>query len=64
MNLEMPEEIKHRIEELQVLTYADSMSEVIRRALAVYDFLWHETQDGSTTIVRAKDGTEKKLQLL
>lgn len=64
LNLDMPEEIKERLDNLRELTNADSMSEVIRRALAVYDFLWQEKDDGADAIIRYKDGSEKHLKLL
>jgi len=40
------------------------MSEVIRRALAVYDFLLTEQADGAITVIRSKDGSEKQLPLI
>jgi len=60
----MPEETKQQLESLRDLTNADSMSEVVRRALAVYDFLWTEKSDGATTILRMKDGSERQLEIL
>ena len=60
----MPEEIKEQLESLRDLTHADSMSEVIRRAIAVYDFLWIEKTAGSTTVVRDQQGNEKQLYLI
>lgn len=64
LNLDMPAEIKSQLEELRDLTHADSMSEVIRRALAVYDFLLSERANGTTTVLRHGDGTETQLQLM
>ena len=64
LNLEMTEQVRAQLEELRDLTQADSMTEVIRRALAVYDFLWNEKEDGATTIVRTKDGKEREVLLL
>lgn len=60
----MPEEIKEQLESLRDMTHADSMSEVIRRAIAVYDFLWIEKQAGSVTLVRDSKGNEKQLHLI
>jgi len=39
LNLEFPEKMRERIESLRVLTEADSITEVIRRALILYDFV-------------------------
>jgi Ribbon-helix-helix protein, copG family len=60
----MPEEVKEQLEGLRDITNADSMSEVIRRAIAVYDFLWGEKAAGGVTVVRDKDGKERQLLLL
>lgn len=46
------------------MTHADSMSEVIRRAIALYDFLWIEKEAGSITLVRDSKGNEKQLHLI
>lgn len=64
LNLDLPEEVKERLEVIREQTHADSMSEVIRRALAVYDFLSIEKLNGATLIVRGADGSEKQLELL
>lgn len=55
---------KQQLELLRDLTNADSMSEVVRRALAMYDFACNETSAGADIIVRAKDGSEQKILLL
>lgn len=60
----MPEEIKEQLEVLRDLTHADSMSEVVRRALAVYDFLLLEKSTGGVTFIRDKDGKERELFLI
>ena len=63
LNLEMPEETRRKLENLRKETNADSLAEVIRKALAVYDFLWHERAGGSRLMMRSEDG-EKELVLL
>lgn len=60
----MPQEIKLQLEALRDITHADSMSEVIRRSLAVYDFLWREKNKGATLILQSDDGEKKQLELL
>ena len=64
LNLDMPEKTREQLEGLRERTDADSLSEVVRRALAVYDFLWERKAAGSVTIVRSSDGSETQLQLL
>lgn len=40
--VDVPPAVKERLERLRVQTEADSMSEVVRRALAVYELLVNE----------------------
>ena len=54
LNLEMNEKVKKNIERLRDETQADSLAEVIRRALALYDTLWETTRDGSAVIIRTE----------
>ena len=65
MSIEVPETIKRLIEELRVETGADSMTEVIRRALQLYA---HATRvkkvEGRTLFIRDADGTERELLLV
>ena len=42
---------------------ADSLSEVIRRSLAVYDLLYAESAKGGKPFVHYPDGDEKELLL-
>jgi hypothetical protein len=63
LNLDMSVEVKEQIERLRDQIHADSMGEVIRRALAVYDYLQSEQTNGSNLVIRSKDGAEKGLPL-
>lgn len=52
LNLEMSQSVRRRLESLRVRTEADSLAEVVRRALAVYDevygkLLWVEDIGGT-----------------
>jgi predicted CopG family antitoxin len=60
----MSEEVRERLESLREKTDADSLSEVIRRALAVYDFLWSEREKGARLVARGADNKERDLVLL
>lgn len=64
LNLTMNTQVKLKLEELQKKTQADSMSEVIRRALALYDLIWTEKNNECATIIRCKDGKEREVELL
>ena len=55
----MPAETKQQVKDLRDTTNADSMSEVIGRALALPT--WQEKVNGGTTIFRSKDGIEQRL---
>ena len=53
-----------QLDRLQERTQADSLSEVIRRALALYDFVSEETSRGASVVVRAEDGQEQRVVVL
>jgi hypothetical protein len=63
LNLEMSEKVRQRLEALREKTDADSLAEVVRRALTVYDLLCCERARGAQLIVRGPEG-EKELVLI
>jgi hypothetical protein len=62
MNLEMSRRVRDRLERLSEESDL-TLSEVVRRSLAVYDLLWSEKQNGSTIIVRGSGG-EKEIEFV
>jgi hypothetical protein len=52
------------MEHLRDKTGADSLTEVVRRAVTVYDVLVSAWQNGSTVTIRNKDGTEREIILV
>ena len=52
LNLEMTEATRSRLEHLRDATNADSMAEVVRRALEMYDFVRTEESAGGDVIMR------------
>lgn len=64
LTLDLPTPVRAKLDALRDHTKADSLLEVVRRALAVYDFLWAQTADGGTLVVKGKDGTEREVVLL
>ena len=64
LNLEIPERSKKQLDVLVERTDANSMSEVFRRAIALYDLLTMEKELGSTTVIRSQDGSEKFVEFL
>ncbi|WP_269764923.1 ribbon-helix-helix protein, CopG family [Burkholderia ubonensis] len=63
LNLDMSVQVKEQIEALRDRMHADSMSEVIRRALAVCDFVMTQQEQGATVVLRSVDGTDTRLPL-
>ena len=63
LNLEVSQAVRERLQRLKDETDADSLTEVIRRSLAVYELLWDQQQQGGETIVR-RDGTERSVFLI
>lgn len=62
LNLELPERVRARLEQLRMMSEADSITEVVRRALAVYDVLLTAVRErGERLILRSSDGTEREV---
>lgn len=56
LNLELPERVRERLERVRVMSEADSLTEVIRRALSVYDTLLTTTiEEGGKVILQVGD---------
>jgi hypothetical protein len=64
LNLEVSSSVRDRLERLREDTEADSLTEVIRRALAIYELLWTQNSRGSQTILRLPDGSEREVLLV
>jgi hypothetical protein len=60
----MGDSARQKLEKLRDKTQATSLTEVVQRALAVYDFLHAEKQKGNQLVVKDKDGSEKEVILL
>jgi len=56
LTLEMANSVRKQLEHLRDQTAADSLTEVIRRALSVYDLLGKATLEGGRIIVETPDG--------
>ncbi len=59
LNLEVTRPVRERLERLRDLSDADSMTEVIRRAVAVYEVLLDHREKGFETVIRNQDGAER-----
>ena len=62
MNLEMSQKVRERLERLSEENDL-SLSEVLRKSLAIYDLLWSEKKKGSAVILRGPDG-EKEIEFV
>lgn len=63
LNLVLHEDTRGRLEILRERMDADSVSAVVRHAVAAYERLSAHVRDGGKIILLAKDGTERELLL-
>ncbi|GEM_PF-6104657 len=65
LSLKISKLVSDRIELLVDKTDADSLTEVIRRSIAIYDHLINETSEGKAELIlRSPDGEEKTVLIL
>lgn len=64
LSINLSPKILDRLAQLRDLTDADSLTEVVRRSLAVYDYLWSQKVNGGTTLIQMVDGETKEVVLL
>lgn len=64
LNLEVSPHVRERLERLREDTEAESLTEVIRRALAVYESLAEVAGSTKRIIIRDKNGDERELLLV
>ena len=56
LNLELAANVRTRMELLRDNTGAHSLTEVISRSIAVYDFLWNQKKEGAKIMIQDSDG--------
>ena len=62
LNLALSETVRRKMEDLKLRTDADSLTEVVRRALAVYDIIVAEAQSGNRILIdRAGEVVELRI---
>jgi hypothetical protein len=64
LNLEFPQEIYNQMQEVQQRSHAASLTEVLRRALALYDLVTEHIVDGGDVALLNRDGKPEKLHIL
>jgi hypothetical protein len=63
LNLDLPESTYLRVKELEQLSESTSLSEVLRKALTVYDVLLKAQKAGCKIVIR-DDGAEREVILV
>lgn len=63
LNMDFTQEVKDRLEAVQDLSGAASKTEVLRRALSLFDFILTHQADGGKVLLVNADGETKALDL-
>jgi hypothetical protein len=64
IHLELPEPFRGKVTQLRSLTEADTVTEVVRRALELYDVLMTATKERKMRLIlRDENGTEHEILL-
>lgn len=64
LNLAVTPRVKARLEDLLRRTEAESITEVVRRSLAIYEHLVDITSKGGKVILESDSGEQRELQLV
>jgi hypothetical protein len=64
LNLEFPPQIYEQLQEVQRRSNAASLTEVLRRALALYDLVTEHVGEGGKLVLEDRDGKGEKLRIL
>ena len=62
-NLEIGKDIRDRMEELRDESGSRSLTDVVSRALAVYEYLWRQKKTGGKILIQDSDGTRELVLL-
>jgi hypothetical protein len=63
LTIETTAAVRMRLARLQMNTKAHNMTEVIRRALTLYEAIVNAQACGSTLVLRAQDGSEREVMM-
>lgn len=64
LNLEFPAETEQRLRELKERSESTTVTEVIRKSLALFNLYLNQTKAGRALVFRDPDGSEEKLTIL
>ena len=63
LNLEIGKDIRDRMEELRDESGSRSLTDVVSRALAVYEYLWRQKKAGGKVLIKDSEGTRELVLL-
>ena len=61
MTIEIPDSVRERIETLRIKSESATLTEVIRRSLALAEPLFDHVAAGGVVLLKASDGTIREL---
>lgn len=64
LNLDLTATVKDQLDKLQIRTEASSLTEVIRRALAVYDLMIEQEEMNGKIFLEDKNGERERLRII
>ncbi|MBA7573425.1 hypothetical protein ES708_15222 [subsurface metagenome] len=64
LNLALTEEARTKIENLQRETGAKTMTEVISKSVAIYDYIWTKKKSGAKVLIQSKNKKLKEMVIL
>jgi len=64
LSFEVPKKVQEQLRDITDRSGATSFTEVIRRALALYDLVLEHREDDGKVVLRYKDGTEETLRII
>lgn len=64
LNLEFPPQIHQQMQVVQQRSNAASLTEMLRRSVALYDLITEHVAEGGDIVLVGQDGTQEKLRIL
>lgn len=64
LTIDLEARSRDRLERLRGVTEAETMTEIVRRALAVYEVLWNATAAGGSVVIRQPGEADREIVLL
>lgn len=64
VSLRLSKEAKARLDRVKDRTHAESLTEVVRHAIALYEGLLDQDENGTEIVLRDKSGKERVVQLI